>query len=196
MTRNQSYESTFAEHGRRTWRLDYRGNFYWEVFEQQIRRPSQWRSVAEGGIDAITTWARTMRHQGLGCVPLRLGIRVSGGWWKRIHALRPDSRVVGSGDGYCEEGGVGTCFVTEYQITVFAETNASGGVDLWQEKTEPFIGTDRMGLGTNYRTIEEVEAAVEAADYSVTADYDAIASLFEHLKAAQAAIDNILNQTH
>ena len=102
----------------------------------------------------------------------------------------------GSGDGYCEEGGVGTCFVTEYQITVFAETNASGGVDLWQEKTEPFIGTDRMGLGTNYRTIEEVEAAVEAADYSVTADYDAIASLFEHLKAAQAAIDNILNQTH
>ena len=36
MTRNLKFESTFAEHGRRTWRLDYRGNFYWEVFEQHI----------------------------------------------------------------------------------------------------------------------------------------------------------------
>lgn len=197
MTRNLKFESTFAEHGRRMWRLDYRGNFYWEVFEQHIRQSSQWRSVADGSIDAITDWARSMRAAGLGCVPRALGIRVSGGWWERIRSLRPESRVVGYGGGYCEEGGVGTCFVTGYDIRIIADSNASGGVSLWQEMTEPLIGTDREFLGSDFRTLEDVEAAVEAADCgSVNADYDAIASLFEHLCSAQAAIDNILKQTH
>ena len=86
---------------------------------------------------------------------------------------------------------------TGYDIRIIADSNASGGVSLWQEMTEPFIGTDREFLGSDFRTLEDVEAAVEAADCgSVNADYDAIASLFEHLCSAQAAIDNILNQTH
>ena len=75
--------------------------------------------------------------------------------------------------------------------------DACGGGGRWQEKPEPFIGTDRGFLGSDVRTLEDVEAAVEAADCgSVNADYDAIASLFEHLCSAQAAIDNILKQTH
>ncbi len=54
MTCNLKYESTFAEHGRRMWRLDYRGAFHWEVFVQHIRQSSRWRSVAGGSVDAIT----------------------------------------------------------------------------------------------------------------------------------------------
>ena len=170
---NGVWEPVFAkvESGLSAWRLDYLGVGEWELRSHipilYTSGEPWWSKGRCGGVDMLSRWARAVRFcEYEAGVHQQLGILISGSFEKRLFHLREALIVIGWEQHCSEEGGVGTCFVSRSEITLYAELGNAGGVDIWGRNYERFVGGNNFSIATGCSTIDEIESAVETAGYS------------------------------
>ncbi len=187
------YEPSFAMDDHRVVRLEYVGEFRWQVMESRRIEMNGWIQVVRGDINALTSWARAERSLGGEAIVRGLGLRVKGTWWERVRAIRPDARVIGKGLGRLPAGSGSPSGAVA--IRVYADPNPRGGVTIWKEQRARYMETKRTLVAADVRSRERAEEAVEAAGDGIAhVEYDDLASLFDLLDGARAAMTNLVKQ--
>ncbi len=164
-TRYGAWEPSFASTYVGCWRLNYQGVGEWTL---HYRMPGQaWEEKECGDVNTLSRWARTMgTPPRLESIPLHFDIHKTGSYEKRLFRLRDSLILIGWEQRCTTEGGIGTSFVSESEVTLYAEQGVQGGVDVWGRSTERFVGGTNFSIAEDCSSLEEIESAIENSGYS------------------------------